>query len=67
MTEPRRARPCHKPVLPQAVTIAVVFALVSMPCLLLWAWLGREARQPRNRPVAPGSSAPVKTACAPSA
>lgn len=34
-----------EPILPQAVTIAVVFALVSMPCLLLWAWLGRAARQ----------------------
>lgn len=34
-----------EPLLPQAVTIALVFALVSMPCLLFWAWLGREARR----------------------
>lgn len=32
-----------EPILPQALTIALVFALVCMPCLLLWAWLGQEA------------------------
>lgn len=34
-----------QPILPQAVTVALVFALVSMPCLLFWAWLGRAARR----------------------
>jgi threonine/homoserine/homoserine lactone efflux protein len=34
-----------EPLLPQATTIAAVFALVSMPCLLFWAWLGQAARQ----------------------
>ena len=34
-----------EPLLPQATIIAVVFALVSMPCLLFWAWLGQAARQ----------------------
>jgi threonine/homoserine/homoserine lactone efflux protein len=30
-------------VLPQALLIAGVFALVSLPCLFLWAWLGVAA------------------------
>lgn len=34
-----------QPMLPQALLIALVFALVSMPCLLVWAWLGQTARQ----------------------
>jgi threonine/homoserine/homoserine lactone efflux protein len=34
-----------QPILPQALVIALVFALVSMPCLLFWAWIGRAARQ----------------------
>ena len=33
-----------QPILPQAMMIALVFALVSMPCLLFWAWLGQAAR-----------------------
>lgn len=33
-----------QPILPQALLIALVFALVSMPCLLFWAWLGQAAR-----------------------
>lgn len=33
-----------QPILPQALVIALVFALVSMPCLLFWAWIGRAAR-----------------------
>lgn len=32
-----------QPILPQALVIALVFALVSMPCLLFWAWIGRAA------------------------
>ena len=32
-----------EPILPQALVIAAVFALVSMPCLLFWAWIGRVA------------------------
>ncbi|UPY37775.1 LysE family translocator [Sediminicoccus sp. KRV36] len=32
------------PILPQALLIAGVFALVSMPSLLFWAWIGRAAR-----------------------
>jgi threonine/homoserine/homoserine lactone efflux protein len=31
--------------LPQVLTIALVFGLVSMPCLLLWAGLGAGARR----------------------
>ncbi|MBS7810629.1 LysE family translocator [Roseococcus pinisoli] len=31
--------------LPQALTVALVFALVSMPCLVFWAWLGSAARR----------------------
>ena len=34
-----------EPLLPQALIIAAVFALVCLPCLLLWAWLGQEARR----------------------
>lgn len=33
-----------QPILPQALVIALVFALVTMPCLLGWAWLGQTAR-----------------------
>lgn len=33
-----------EPILPQALWVAAVFALVSMPCLLFWAWIGRAAR-----------------------
>ena len=29
------------PILPQALVVAGVFALVSMPCLLFWGWLGQ--------------------------
>ena len=32
------------PILPQALVVAGVFAVVSMPCLFFWAWLGRAAR-----------------------
>lgn len=32
------------PILPQALVVAGVFALVSMPCLIFWAWIGRAAR-----------------------
>ncbi|MEI6161963.1 MAG: LysE family translocator [Roseococcus sp.] len=32
------------PILPQALVVAAVFALVSMPCLLFWGWIGRAAR-----------------------
>jgi threonine/homoserine/homoserine lactone efflux protein len=32
-----------QPILPQALLVALVFAAVSMPCLLAWAWLGRTA------------------------
>ncbi|MBY0337127.1 MAG: LysE family translocator [Acetobacteraceae bacterium] len=31
------------PVLPQALLIAAVFAAVSLPCLLLWGWIGLAA------------------------
>jgi threonine/homoserine/homoserine lactone efflux protein len=31
------------PILPQALAVAGVFALVSMPCLLFWGWLGHAA------------------------
>lgn len=34
-----------EPILPQALLIAGVFALVSFPSLLLWAWFGTAARR----------------------
>lgn len=34
-----------QPILPQALVVAAVFALVSMPCLLFWGWMGQAARQ----------------------
>jgi threonine/homoserine/homoserine lactone efflux protein len=34
-----------EPLLPQVLTIALVFGAVSMPCLLLWAGLGTGARR----------------------
>jgi threonine/homoserine/homoserine lactone efflux protein len=33
------------PLLPQVLAIALVFGLVSMPCLLVWAGLGAGARR----------------------
>ena len=33
-----------QPMLPQTLVVAFVFALVTMPCLLAWAWIGQTAR-----------------------
>ncbi|WP_431282776.1 LysE family translocator [Humitalea sp. 24SJ18S-53] len=34
-----------EPILPQAALIALVFALVSLPTLFVWAWFGTAARR----------------------